>query len=235
MSDPSAIQTPVLVLGATSLVGRFALPRLQAAGVEHVALSRTAPDEPGWVRADLWGPELEGRLPVCPTVLSLSPVWHLPPALGALKSRGMQRLVAFSSTSVITKAASPGAYEQGVGGRLGGGEEAVRSFCAANGVAWTLLRPTLIYAEGHDQNVSRLAGMIGKLGFLPLAGRGEGLRQPVHADDLAGAAIAAAAGGGGQGQAYEQRGGEPLTYRARAERVFEGMGRKPAILAVPQG
>ena len=235
MSDPSLIETPVLVLGATSLVGRFALPRLLAAGVEHVALSRAAPDGPGWVRADLWDAELAARLPVCPTVLSLSPVWHLQSALGALKARGMRRLVAFSSTSVITKAASPDAYEQGMVRRLAEGEAAVRDFCGANGVAWTLLRPTLIYAEGHDQNVTRLARMIRKLGVLPLAGRGQGLRQPVHADDLAGAAIAAASCRAAQNQAYELPGGETLTYRAMAERVFEGMGRKPAILSVPQG
>ena len=235
MSDPSAIQTPVLVLGATSLVGRFALPRLQAAGVEHVALSRTAPDAQGWVRADLWDPELAARLPICPTVLSLSPVWHLPAALGALKARGMKRLVAFSSTSVTAKAASPDAYEQGMVRRLAEGEAAVRDFCEANGVAWTLLRPTLIYAEGHDQNVTRLARMIRKLHALPLAGRGEGLRQPVHADDLAGAAIAAASCRAAHNQAYELPGGETLTYRAMAERVFEGLGRKPAILSVPQG
>src|SRR6185437_8734720 len=107
MSDASALNTPVLVLGATSLIGRFALPRLRGMGAEAVALSRTAPDAPGWVRADLSDPDLASRLPACPTVLSLSPVWRLPPALGALKARGMQRLVAFSSTSVLTKAASP--------------------------------------------------------------------------------------------------------------------------------
>jgi len=239
MSDASApdfgLKTPVLVLGATSLIGRFALPQLRAAGVETFALSRTAPDERGWVRADLSDPDLAAKLPDCPTVLSLSPVWHLPLALGALKIRGMQRLVAFSSTSVFTKAASPDPYEQGIVRKLAEGEEAVRAFCAFNDVAWTILRPTLIYAEGQDQNVSRLAGLIRKLGVLPLAGNGQGLRQPVHADDLAAGAIAAAASSAAQNKAYDLPGGETLTYRAMAERVFEGMGRRPAVLPLPEG
>jgi len=235
MSDPSAIEPPVLASGATSLVGRFVLPRLEAAGVETFALSRTAPAEPGWVRADLSDPELQAKLPVCPTVLSLSPIWHLPPALAALKSRGMKRLVAFSSTSVFTKAASPDAREQAVVRRLADGEAAVRAFCEAEGVAWTILRPTLIYAEGQDQNVSRLARLIETFGVLPLAGKGDGLRQPVHADDLAGAAIAAAASPAARDKAYDLPGGETLTYRAMAERVFEGMGRKPAIVRAPAG
>ncbi len=235
MSDAPALNTPVLVTGATSLIGRFALPRLQAMGVATFALSRTALDEPGWVRGGLSDPDLEARLPHCPTVLSLSPIWHLPPGLKVLKAKGMQRLVAFSSTSVMTKAASPDAYEQGMVRRLAEGEEAVRAFCEANGVAWTLLRPTLIYAEGQDQNVSRLARLIGRLGFLPLAGRGEGLRQPVHADDLAAAAIAAASSPAAQNKAYDLPGGETLTYRVMAERVFEGMGRQPMILPLPEG
>jgi nucleoside-diphosphate-sugar epimerase len=235
MSDASALKTPVLVLGATSLIGRFALPRLQALGVEFHALSRTAPSETGWVRADLSDPGLADRLPECRTVLSLSPVWHLPQALPALKAKGMQRLVAFSSTSVSAKAASPDAYEQEVVKRLSDGEEAVRKFCEANDVAWTILRPTLIYAEGQDQNVSRLARLIGRLGFLPLAGKGEGLRQPVHADDLAAAAIAAAASPAAENRAYDLPGGETLTYRQMAGWVFEGMGRRPAILPLPEG
>jgi nucleoside-diphosphate-sugar epimerase len=233
MSDASLLNAPVLVLGATSLVGRFVSPRLEAAGIESFALSRTAPAESGWVRADLSAPDLEARLPACATVLSLQPIWHLPQALPALRAKGMRRLVAMSSTSVFGKAASPDAYEQGVVKRLAEGEARTRAFCEANGVAWTILRPTLIYAEGRDQNVSRLARLITKLGFLPLAGRGEGLRQPVHADDLAGAVIAAGASEAARNQAYDLPGGETLTYRAMAGRVFEGLGRKPAILTVP--
>jgi nucleoside-diphosphate-sugar epimerase len=235
MSDASALKTPVLVLGATSLIGRFAVPRLRAMGIEAWALSRTAPDEPGWVRADLSDPKLAARLPACATVLSLSPVWHLPPALGPLRARGMERLVAISSTSVLTKAGSPDPYEQGMVRRLADGEEAVRAFCAFNDVAWTILRPTLIYAEGQDQNVSRLARLIRRLGVLPLAGGGEGLRQPVHADDLAAGAIAAASSLAAENRAYDLPGGETLTYRAMAERVFEGLGRRPAILPLPEG
>jgi nucleoside-diphosphate-sugar epimerase len=233
MTSAEPLKTPVLVLGATSLIGRFAVPRLQAAGIAFHPLSRNA-DRPGWVKADLADPDLASKLPDCPTVLSLSPVWHLPQALPALRAKGMQRLVAFSSTSVFTKAASPDSYELGVVKRLADGEAAVRAFCEANGVAWTILRPTLIYAEGQDQNVTRLARMIRKLGVLPLAGAGAGLRQPVHADDLAAAAIAAAASAAAHNKAYDLPGGETLTYRRMAERVFEGLGRRPAIVSAPE-
>jgi len=229
-----AIQTPILVLGATSLIGRFLTLRLAALGLQSSFLSRRATAETGWVTGDLADPDLAAVLPQAPTVLSLSPIWHLPQALPALKSRGMQRLVCFSSTSVFTKAASPDAYERDVVLRLSEGEAAVQAFCEAHGVAWTILRPTLIYAEGQDRNISRLAGLIRRIGVLPLYGKGEGLRQPVHAADLAQAALAAAASPAARNKAYDLPGGETLTYRRMAERVFEALGRRPIILAAPK-
>lgn len=232
MSEPAALKTPVLVTGATSLIGRFVLPRLEAMGVEFYALSRSPPRGPNWIQGDLADYELSERLADCPTVLSLSPIWAL--AWGLPELNGMKRIVAVSSTSVSTKATSPNAYEQDVVKRLADGELALKEFCE-NRAAWTVLRPTLIYAEGQDQNVSRLARVIGRLGFLPLAGEGEGLRQPVHADDLAAAVIAAAASPAAENKAYDLPGGETLTYRAMAERVFEGMGRRPRVLPLPEG
>ena len=107
----------------------------------------------------------------------MSPIWLLTaPVLAALKAAGMTRLVAFSSTSRFTKPASPVAAEREVARRLAEAEDAVAAFCAGNGVGWTILRPTLIYAEGQDRNVSRLAALIRRLGFLPLAGDGGGRR-----------------------------------------------------------
>ncbi|MEO6378029.1 MAG: epimerase, partial [Caulobacteraceae bacterium] len=68
---------------------------------------------------------------------------------------------------------------------------------------------------------------------LPLSGRGEGLRQPVHADDLAAGALAAAASPATIGKSYDLPGGETLSYRAMASRLFEAQGRTPRILTMP--
>jgi len=231
---PLGLASPVLVLGATSLIGDFLLTRLNAAGVEPMALSRRPPsDDVCWVDADLSDPNLDEELPQVATVFSLSPIWLLPQALPALKARGMSRLVAFSSTSRFTKADSSDAAERGVAKALAEAEARVEAFCAAHGVAWTVLRPTLIYIEGRDGNVSRLASLIKRFRILPLSGRGEGLRQPVHAEDLAIGALAAAGALAAHDKAYDLTGGETLTYRTMAQRVFEGLGRRPAILSLP--
>jgi nucleoside-diphosphate-sugar epimerase len=182
-----------------------------------------------WIKGDVGDPDLAARLPPAAQVFSLAPIWLLPRALPLLTARGARRIVAFSSTSRFTKARSPDPHERGVAERLAAGEAAL----TASGVSWTILRPTLIYAEGQDGNVSRLARLIARFGVLPLAGRGEGRRQPVHADDLAQAALAAMRSEAAVDRAYELPGGETLTYRDMAARVFEALGRPPRIVPVP--
>jgi nucleoside-diphosphate-sugar epimerase len=166
----------ILVLGGTSLIGRFFLPRMAAAGRRAVVLSRVerrGGDGARWVVGDLTQPETLGAAGRATAVVSLSPIWLLTPdALAALHGLGMTRLVAFSSTSRFTKTQAASDKERAVAQALADGEAAVEAFCTAHGVGFTILRPTLIYAEGQDGNVSRLAGLIRRFGVLPLPGAG---------------------------------------------------------------
>ncbi len=233
MSERAPTPT-VLVLGATSLIGGYLERALADAGVRYTQVSRAPPPlDLCWLQADLGDPDLAARLPATHLVYSLSPIWLLPPALDALKAAGMRRLVAFSSTSVFTKAESPDASEREVAARLAQAEAAVIAFCEANGVAWTILRPTLIYDEGRDGNVSRLAALIRRFGVLPVSGRGDGLRQPVHAQDLAVGAAAAAGVKAAHDRAYDLPGGETLTYREMAGRIFDSLNKRRLILQLP--
>ena len=226
----------VLVLGATSLVGRYLLPRLVAAGLSVTALSRAgrpATDGVHWSVGDLSRPASLASTGEVRAVFSLSPIWLLTDAaLDALHGLGMRKLVAFSSTSRFTKTTSSSDQERATAAALAEGEARVEAFCRARGVGFTLLRPTLIYAEGQDGNVSRLAALIRRFGILPLPGAGAGLRQPVHADDLAIVALEAMARPA-TGRAYDVPGAETLTYRTMVERIFEGLGRRPLVLPLP--
>ncbi len=100
----------VLVLGATSLIGRRLLGD-PPPGVELLAVSRRPPaaraptPDPTWVAADLADPGL--RLPPAEAVLSLSPIWLLAPALPAVLATGARRLVAVSSTSRSPRRSPP--------------------------------------------------------------------------------------------------------------------------------
>ena len=234
MDSENTLKTPVLVLGATSLIGGHLMARLVDEGLDPVAVSRRPPaGDACWIGGDLTDPGVAEHLPPAATVFSLSPIWLLPAVLPALKARGMVRLLAFSSTSRFTKTSSPEAGERAVAKALADAEDAVEAWCARHGVAWTILRPTLIYDEGHDENVSRIARLVKRFHVMPLCGAGEGLRQPVHADDLAAGALAAAHAPAARDRAYDLVGGETLTYRAMVDRVFEGLGKRPRALPMP--
>lgn len=221
-----------LILGASSLVGRFLVPLAQQAGQGAISLGRSA-SGPASLSADLTAPDLASRLPKADLVYACAPIWLMPAALEALANQGMRRLIAFSSTSRFTKAASANAAERAVAKRLSDAEDAVMAYCQSRAIGWTILRPTLIYAEGQDQNISRLARLIGQVGFVPVAGAGLGQRQPVHAADLAAAAVRASTCDSAINKAYDLPGGETLSYRTMVERVFIGMGRRPSIVSVP--
>ena len=96
----------------------------------------------------------------------------------------------------------------------------------------TILRPTLIYDGIHDGTVARIARFIRRFGFYPVAGAATGLRQPLHADDVAAACLAAIAGDGLLAS-YEISGGETLPYRDMVRRIFAWLGRPPRLVPIP--
>jgi len=242
----SSLPKTVLVLGASSLVGDYLLPLLARAGYEVHALSRKPQPAQSsnsafgiqWHIADVDKFQELAALPGCANVISLLPLWKLPFAADILRARGMRRLLAFSSTSALTKANSPDDAERALAERLRAAENALWELNRTGAedvakIALTLFRPTLIYDGSRDRNVTRIARILTRHGILPLPGKGEGLRQPVHAEDLAIAALQALVTPDSHDRCYELGGGETLTYRAMVERIALALSRRVRILSLP--
>jgi nucleoside-diphosphate-sugar epimerase len=130
---------------------------------------------------------------------------------------------------MLAKAASPSPQEREVARMLAAAEAAV----AAGSIPWTVLRPALIYGLGLDRNVTAAARFIRRWHCFPLGGPGKGLRQPVHADDLAAVALAALDLPAAEGQSFNLGGAETLSYRQMIQRIFEALGQHPRFLRVP--
>jgi nucleoside-diphosphate-sugar epimerase len=141
--------------------------------------------------------------------------------------------VALSSTSRFTKADSRDEREKASVSRLVAGEERFSEWADQRGIEWTILRPTLIYGLGRDSNISEIASLIRRYHFFPLLGAAQGLRQPVHADDVAQTCVAALLKPPARGRCYQISGGETLSYCAMVERVFGAMGRSSRFVRVP--
>jgi nucleoside-diphosphate-sugar epimerase len=154
-------------------------------------------------------------------------------ALPRLACASLTRVVAFTSTSIVTKAESEIDAERESVRQWAAAEQRLIAACERLGIQWTVLRPTIIYDEGRDANITRLSRLIKRLGFMPLAGSGSGLRQPVHAADLAAGAVAAAASAAAANKIYAIPGPDTITYREMVGRIFDGMHRRRRIVAVP--
>jgi nucleoside-diphosphate-sugar epimerase len=222
-----------LVFGATGQIGFPLLGLLQGAGWRVTALSRAEQsDEPGleWLRGEL--PTAQGLPTRVDTIFSCGPLdgfasWY------ARSTIDCARVIAFGSTSVEVKRGSADAEERDVARRLREGEETVFATTAKRGATATLLRPTLIYGAGRDATLTRIAQLASRWGRFPLPRDAKGLRQPVHADDLAAAAFACAGTPATQGQTYALPGGETLTYRDMVARVLACLTPPPTLIELP--
>lgn len=236
MSEPSpqaassvqsdGIEGRILVLGSTGLVGTNLLRQLRAhPGRVHATTRAVTPptdlsDSATWHCGVDWDLTRSGATwPSVETILSAGPLDALASWLERTRPKGVRRLVALSSTSAVTKQASSNPAERALAERLRRAEDGLIACCEHAGIAWTVLRPTLIWGEGRDRNISRLAAWVRRWHFLPLPSFATGRRQPIRAADVASALIAAAVRSASAGQRLDLPGGEILTYDEMARRI----------------
>lgn len=223
----------ILVTGAGGVVGRPLAERCEGAGLDVVRSGRSKRAR-GWLAWDMAASPLafDDRLDC---VVHTAPLWVLPDHVEALAGAGVARLVAFSSTSALTKGQSASSAERALAASLNRAEARLWEETSRLGVDATIFRPTMVYGYGRDENISAIAQFVRRYGFFAVAGPGSGGRQPVHADDLAAAAVSVLDKAGTFGGTYNLAGGEILTYRAMVVRVFEGLRRPVRIVTVPTG
>ena len=223
----------VLVTGGSSMVGDFLLPALAEAGHRALVFSRQPHVSGGadWVQVDVAHTPLRELTARADALIHLAPLPLLTRVLPGLPA-GMRRIVAVGTTSVFTKAQARSVEDRKLVEGQQQAERALADYCGERGIHWVLLRPTLVYDGRRDRNVTRIARFIRRAGFFAVAAPGAGLRQPLHAADLAAACRAALDADGGS-RDYNLAGGETLSYRVMLERIFRALGRRPRILPVP--
>ncbi len=241
---PDAITQPqrLLLFGATGLVGGDVLALASAAGHRVDAVSRSMPI-PGQPTAVRWhaGPAWDlssgaGPWPdAVDVILSAGPLDALASWLERVRPTSAHRLVALSSTSVVTKVASPDPAERALVERLARAEERVIAVCERAGVAWTLLRPTLIWGANRDRNVSRLARVARRFGVIPLPSFAVGRRQPIRAVDVAGSLLAAIPRTESVARRLDLPGGDILRYDEMARRIAAAVSPPGRVLRVHGG
>jgi len=147
---------------------------------------------------------------------------HAPAIIAAAERAGIPRAVFVSTTAVTTTLAATSkrvrlAAEHAVG---------------AAAFDWTILRPTMIYGDPGDRNLSRLLPLLRRAPVLPIPG-GRHLQQPVHAADVADAVLAAAERPGAAGHTYDVAGPEPLTFAELMRTSARAVASRTRFVPVP--
>jgi uncharacterized protein YbjT (DUF2867 family) len=223
------------ILGATSVTAQLLIPQLNAWGATVIAFSRQ-PQETlditlRWRTMDeIYPPP---QRPPIPYWLSFAPAYILANHLDALSAANAKRVIMLSSTTRFTKVNSGDPTERHVAQALAVAEGRFQAWGQSEGTQTHVLWPTLVYGNGKDKNISQIARWIDDRGFFPLYGAGTGLRQPVHARDVADAAIAALMAPKLAEPGYVLSGDETLSYRDMVERIFVAMAREPKLVSVP--
>lgn len=224
----------LFVTGASSFVGAHFCRLAAAAGHEVVGLWRNTPLTLPGVRSER-GDVTRVPAPDTDVVVHLAAKVMAEDALAQNRAMldavlGWGRPLVYASSTVVHWP-RPSAY------RESRREDEAR--IAASGLRWLVVRPCAPYGPpvpghqpAHEESFHRLARLVRTLPVLPMIGRGDYRRQPVHVDDFNGAILGLLARGVWD-RAFDAGAAEPLTLRALVEVMGRACGRRVRVVPVP--
>lgn len=223
----------IFVTGATGFTGSYTVPLLLEKGWEVHCLYRESSDrsvlpqpEIHWHLGNLDDPgKLTECMQGCDTLVNIASLGfgHAKTIIESAKSSGIQRAIFISTTAVFTKLNSKSKST-----RLAA-EAAIQN----SDLAYTILRPTMIYGNTRDRNMIRLVKWIQRLPFLPIFGKGDFLQQPVFVKDVARAIVQCLEQPKTTGKSYNIAGKAALTYNEVVETISQKLNRKIIKIYIP--
>lgn len=214
----------LLVFGATGAVGRFLLERLradarrvQAVTRRPVALQAKSDALIDWCAFDLW----DDRAPTsAEEIISVGPLDAMVHWLSRVQTPQLRSLVALSSMSAESKRDAVDAEERALASRILAAESKMIALCDQRKIRWTILRPTLIWGAAMDRSLTPLYQFAHRYRIAPVPMSVGGLRQPVHADNVAQACLKSMTHDAAANQIIPIGGGEVLAVSTMWRRVI---------------
>jgi uncharacterized protein YbjT (DUF2867 family) len=226
----------VLVTGGSGFLGKRVLQELASRGHEPVALVRS---KDAYLRVLALGAH--------PVVADLDDVATVDAAFSSAKADALVNLASlgFGHAPAIIAAAEESCLERAVFvsttaifTSLPAASRAVRTAAEEaihdSSLAWTVIRPTMIYGAPGDRNMERLLAFLRHSAVVPLPGGGKHRLQPVHVSDLA-AFVVSALGSCCIAKDFNTAGPDPLTLRELVREAASAIGRRCRLVPVPLG
>ena len=220
-----------IILGASSLIGAHLIQRLHNIGDDPICLTRSKQRVLADASFRHFDPSAASPLAdKNDDVLSLVPLRIAASLLPRLSHA--RRFVALGSTSLHSKIGSTDPQEKKEAKALAAAES---TLIEAYGTGIVILRPTLIYDGLRDRNVTAIARMARSWGIVPIASPGKGLRQPIHANDVAAAieAVLARWNEVATSCVYDLPGTDTMTYTEMVARIIQAAAPQARILPIP--
>lgn len=223
----------IFVTGATGFTGSMTVPLLLSAGYQVTCLHRASSDrsvlpqpEINWVLgdvADRYG--LTEAMKSSDTLVNIASLGfgHADAIVAAAEDAGINRAIFISTTAIFTQLS---ASSKAV--RLEA-EETIKN----SSLAYTILRPTMIYGSSRDRNIWRLIRWLKTIPVIPVMGNGNYLMQPVYVGDVAQAIILSLNSERTITKCYNIAGGHPLTYNQLIDTVGEKLNRRVLKIHLP--
>lgn len=223
----------VFVTGATGFTGSKTVPLLLSAGYQITCLYRSTSDrsvlpqpEINWVLGDVSDRQgLTEALKSSDTLVNIASLGfgHAEGIVAAAEDAGIKRAIFVSTTAIFTRL---NATSKSV--RLAA-EETIKN----SSLAYTILRPTMIYGSPRDRNIWRLIRWLKTIPVFPVMGSGNYLMQPIYVDDVAQAIVLSLHHEKTFAKCYNIAGGQALTYNSLIDTVGGQLNRRILKIHLP--
>jgi nucleoside-diphosphate-sugar epimerase len=236
-----------LVTGAAGVMGRRLVTRLLKTGWQVRAL--VLPQDPLRARieslgCELWEGDVTDAASLSGVCVGVHTVYHLAAVIISHDPSVFQRVNRAGTAHVVAQALRAGVehfiyvssasvvYPQ----RTNYAEsklEAERIVWSAPGLAYTIVRPTLVYEQGGGQELMMFLDYLRRFPIVPFIGAGGALKRPVWSEDVVDGLARLAGNARAYRKTYNFSGAERITMRDLAQLLLRHHGLKRLILPVP--